>query len=210
MSHPRQLPLVRWGKVCSATPTKERLQWLQGSEMDSMGTTFFYAGWPGRTVQVQTVRVDSVVQEHVALLKTDTQGHELHVLPPAQHRRSSILLPTVARLNGRSLAAFIAHTQTVLVGGAGSSKSAAVGHRKRFREDFVLSSCGRFVQVLMGAEGLLRKHGVDILLVEFAPRLLMANGRSSASLHALPCAGCCLTPMLRCRRGPRRLAQLHL
>lgn len=80
----------------------------KGSEMDSLGTTFFYAGLAGGVLEVQTLRVDSVVHEHVAMLKTDTQGHELHVL--------------------------------------------------------------------MGAEGLLHNHGVDILLVEFAPRLLMANG----------------------------------
>lgn len=55
---------------------------------------------------------------------------------------------------------------------------------------------GHELHVLMGAEGLINGPGVDMLLVEFAPRLLMANGVDPGHLlqwiydHGYTCFDC--------------------
>lgn len=84
-----------------------------GSEMDSVGSTFYYTR-DQRTISVQGGRLDDFVHEPVMLLKLDVQGHEL--------------------------------------------------------------------QVLAGAERLLTHHGVDMIVLEFAPKLLMANAVDPALL----------------------------
>ena len=84
-----------------------------GSEMDSVGSTFYYTR-DQRTISVQGGRLDDFVHEPIMLLKLDVQGHEL--------------------------------------------------------------------QVLAGAERLLTHHGVDMIVLEFAPKLLMANAVDPALL----------------------------
>jgi FkbM family methyltransferase len=59
-----------------------------GSEMDSVGSTFFYTG-NEKSIEVPSVRLDDIVQERVQLLKIDAQGHELQVLHGADRLLSS-------------------------------------------------------------------------------------------------------------------------
>lgn len=58
------------------------LSGAEGSQQDSLGDQFYWAG-NSDTIDVDAVKLDDLVKERVTLLRIDTQSNEFHVLQGA-------------------------------------------------------------------------------------------------------------------------------